>query len=158
LPIADHPIRAAAPADVDALVRLHLDTVGVAYRDFFPPEAIAPDPEILAGLWRRDLEEAHDVLVATEDDEVIGSVVARRSAELARLHVHPTRWRRGVGRRLHDAAVEVLRAAGHDQIGLWVIEANAPARSLYESAGWCLVPDQQLVELGITEVRYTMSA
>jgi GNAT superfamily N-acetyltransferase len=156
LPRSRIPIRSATAVDVDALVRLHLDTVGVAYRGFFPPEATAPDPDVLAGLWRRDLDHAHDVLVASDDSAVVGSVVARAGGELARLHVHPTRWRSGLGRRLHDAAVEVLRAAGHRELGLWVIEGNAAARSLYESAGWRLVPGEELVELGVTEVRYRL--
>ena len=138
-------------------MRLHLDTVLIAYRDYFPPHALQPDPNVLAGLWSREREDAHDVLVAIDGDDIVGSVVARAVGELARLHVHPSRWRQGLGRRLHDVAVDRLRAAGHQEIGLWVIEANVPARSLYESAGWELVPDQQLVELGITEVRYRMT-
>jgi GNAT superfamily N-acetyltransferase len=150
-------LRSASRDDVEALVALHLDTVGVAYRDFFPPEAIKPSADVLRALWLHDLDEADDVIVAIDDDAIIGSVVARAGGDVARLHVHPTRWREGIGRRLHDAAVAALRSAGHHEIGLWVIDRNAPARSLYEKAGWRLDPTQELVELDVIEVRYVLT-
>lgn len=143
--------------DVDDLVCLHLDTVSVAYRGFFPPAATKPPGYVLHSLWLRDLEDAHDVIVAADDDAIVGSVVARAGGEVARLHVHPTRWREGIGRRLHDAALTSLRTAGYDEIGLWVIDRNAPARALYEKAGWRIDPTQQQVELGVIEVRYAMT-
>jgi GNAT superfamily N-acetyltransferase len=127
-----------------------------AYRDYFPPEATKPDPEVLRGLWAHDIEGAHGVIVAVDERSVIGSVVARVGGSVARLHVHPTRWRQGVGRRLHDAAVDVLRRTGYGELNLWVIDRNAPARAMYEQAGWRLDPSQQLVELDVIEVRYTL--
>ena len=149
--------RATATAiDVDALVRLHLDTVLVAYRRYFPPDAPPPDADVLRRLWAHDVATAHAVLVAEEEGRVVGSVVARANGDLARLHVHPARWRRGTGRRLHDAAVDVLRAGGAGRAGLWVIAANRPARALYEGAGWQLDPSAVLTELGVTEVRYVL--
>lgn len=72
--------------------------------DFFPPEATKPDQSMLTNLWRQDLETAYAVVIATADEAVVGSAIARTSGDLARLHVHPTRWRMGTGRRLHDAS------------------------------------------------------
>ncbi len=149
-------IRRATRDDLDDLVAPHLDTVLVAYRGFFPPEAPEPDPAALAERWRHDLESAHAVFVATEGDSVVGSAVARRGGDLARLHVLPTRWRKGLGRRLHDAAVAELRAAGYRHAGVWVIDRNTPARSLYESLGWRLDPNQTLEDLDVVEVRYVL--
>ena len=150
-------LRSATSSDVDDLVQLHLDTVGVAYRDFFPVHAIRPSAEVLSVLWQRDLEAAHDVIVAVDESTMVGSAVARTGGDLARLHVHPTRWREGIGGRLHDAAIEVLRSAGYSECGVWVIDRNTAARSLYERAGWRVVPHQELVELGVTEVRYALT-
>lgn len=149
-------IRPATLDDLEDLVTLHLETVLVAYRDFFPSDADKPEAVGLADLWRRDLDTAHAVLVATEDRQVIGSVIARIGGDLARLHVHPSRWRTGIGRTLHNAAVANLRAAGYPQAGLWVIDKNQPARSLYESLGWRLDPTQTLAELDVVEVRYVL--
>lgn len=149
-------IRRAAPDDVAALVALHLDTVLVAYRDWLPRDAPTPDREVLARLWSTDLAEAHAVHVAERDGSIVGSVVARANGDLARLHVHPDHWGAGIGQALHDVAVEALRATGNDRAELWVIEANARARSLYERNGWQVDPARVLDHLGVREVRYVL--
>jgi GNAT superfamily N-acetyltransferase len=149
-------LRSATHQDVDALAQLHLDTVSVAYRDFFPPEATMPTLDALGDLWSRDLDDAHAVVVAVERGAIVGSVVARVGGKVARLHVHPSRWRQGIGRRLHDTAVDALGRAGYEQISLWVIDRNVPARAMYERAGWRLDESEQLVDLGVVEVRYTL--
>jgi ribosomal protein S18 acetylase RimI-like enzyme len=43
---------------------------------------------------------------------------------------------RGVGWRLMDVAESAMRAHGFDRAVLWVLEANARARSFYERRGW----------------------
>lgn len=147
-------IRRAVHDDVDPLARLHLDTVLFAYRDWFPPEALAPDVRVLTDLWANDVAGAHAVFVADERGVIVGSAVARASGDLARVHVHPSRWGEGIGQQLHDAAVDALRTAGHSTAGLWVIAANERARSLYERNGWELDPERTLKEVGVIEVRY----
>ena len=137
-------------------MRLHLDTVLVAYRDWFPPDASEPDRAELVDSWSEDVATAHAVFVAERDGALIGSAVARANGDLARLHVHPSRWGDGIGAALHDAAVDALRAAGHARAELWVIEANARARSLYERKGWVLDPARVLDYLGVREVRYVL--
>ena len=149
-------IRRATVDDVDALVTLHLDTVLFAYRDWFPPDAGEPDRDELLQLWSDDVEQAHAVHVVEVDGAIVGSVVARANGDLARLHVHPDHWGTGIGQALHDAAVGALRAGGHDRAELWVIEANARARSLYERNGWQVDPDRSLDYLGVREVRYVL--
>jgi GNAT superfamily N-acetyltransferase len=146
-------IRAATIEDVEALVTLHLDTVLVAYRDWFPTDAAPPDRDALVDRWTEDVAGA---FVAVDGALIVGSVVARAHGELARLHVHPARWGERIGAALHDVAVDALRDAGHERAGLWVIEENARARSLYERRGWVLDPTQEIVELGVREVRYVL--
>lgn len=135
---------------------LHLDTVLVAYRDWFPRDAPKPDREVLARLWATDVAEAHAVHVADIDGAIVGSVVARANGDLARLHVQPSRWGCGIGQALHDVAVDALRAAGHCRAELWVIEANQRARALYERNGWVVDPARVLEELGVREVGYLL--
>ncbi len=53
-------------------------------------------------------------LVACLDGVVVGMAVVKGN-EVARLYVHPACHRRGIGRALFDAAVEVIRAAGHTE-------------------------------------------
>jgi len=52
------------------------------------------------------------------------------------LYVRPESWGTGIAARLHDEAVEVLRAAGVERARLWVLEANVRARRFYERRGW----------------------
>jgi GNAT superfamily N-acetyltransferase len=143
-------LRRATLDDVDALAHLHHATVSVAYREWFPPPA--PAVEVLRPLWEADLRDAHAVLAWGD----VGSVVARANGDLARLHVHPSRWGEGIGRRLHDAAVAELRERGHQRAGLWVIERNERARALYERSGWTVVDGEVFEELGVREVRYVL--
>jgi GNAT superfamily N-acetyltransferase len=129
--------------------------VAFAYREWFPPPA--PSVDVLAPLWARDVQDADAVIVAADGAVVVGSAVARAGGDLARVHVHPSRWGEGIAQRLHAAAVDALRDAGHVEARLWVIERNARARALYERNGWVLVPDECIEELGVVEVRYRLA-
>ena len=64
---------------------------------------------------------------------------------LERLYTHPNAWGRGVGSRLHDEAVELIRGLGSSRCSLWVLEANERARSFYETRGWRLNGDTRVV-------------
>jgi hypothetical protein len=55
---------------------------------------------------------------------------------------------------LHDSVLEHLRAVGDGVVALWVLEANARARSMYERWGWRPTPDRQTVYPGVDELRY----
>jgi GNAT superfamily N-acetyltransferase len=54
--------------------------------------------------------------------------------EISHLFVHPDHQRKGVGARLLDHAIETYGPPLH----LWVFEANARARALYESRGFIM--------------------
>ena len=59
-----------------------------------------------------------------------------RVAEVHGLYVHPTHWRRGVGRRLLQAAIEALAADGFDTATLWTLADSEESRAFYEAVGW----------------------
>jgi GNAT superfamily N-acetyltransferase len=144
-------LRRAGVDDIGALAALHHATVSFAYREWFPPPP--PSVEELTPLWEEDVAAAYAVFMV--DD--VASVVARRDGTLGRLHVHPSRWGEGLGGLLHDAAVAELRSHGHARAGLWVIEANARARRLYERRGWVFDSSCEPIEyLGVHEVRYSL--
>ena len=60
---------------------------------------------------------------------------------LDRFYVHPDHQGRGIGRQLYR---RVLAAARGPALNLWVLEANASTRGIYESWGWELVPGRTL--------------
>jgi GNAT superfamily N-acetyltransferase len=56
--------------------------------------------------------------------------------DLYALYLHPDVWRRGVGSRLHAAALDGLRSAGFTHSGLWVLATNERALRFYIHLGW----------------------
>lgn len=63
-------------------------------------------------------------------------------AELLRLAVRRSERRRGLGRRLLDAGLEELARRGIRRCFLEVRRHNAPARGLYEAAGFLVVGER----------------
>ncbi len=102
-----------------------------------------------AGLerWRRALHERSPgtvLLVVEEAGRLLGTAGAgpnrgeERVGELSSLYVDPQQWGRGLGRRLHDAALEHLGREGWSEAILWVLEDNIGAQRFYERLGWRL--------------------
>jgi GNAT superfamily N-acetyltransferase len=78
-------------------------------------------------------------------------------AELRAIYLEPRHWSRGIGRLLHDEAMDTLRDAGCRHAMLWVLSTNVRARRFYERAGWS--PDgaakvDQIRGVTLDEVRY----
>ncbi|WP_245776042.1 GNAT family N-acetyltransferase [Saccharopolyspora flava] len=68
-----------------------------------------------------------------------GTSRALQIAPVRSLYLDPAQWGRGLGRRLHDEALIVLRRDGYRRAVVWVLVGNVRARRFYERAGW--VPD-----------------
>jgi GNAT superfamily N-acetyltransferase len=77
------------------------------------------------------------VYLAEEDGTAIGSVSVGRGL-LRTLYVLPPWWSKGIGSRLHDHALDRLRALGAREARLWTLDENHPARGFYERRGWML--------------------
>jgi putative acetyltransferase len=99
---------------------------------------ILEDPE------RHVLSAGGQVLFAVESGEVLGAcAVIRHSAaiwELAKLAVAPEARRRGLGRRLSEAAIELARRSGATEVVLCSNSALIHAIKLYESMGFRHTP------------------
>ena len=57
-------------------------------------------------------------------------------AEMPTLYVHPSSWRKGIGRRLCDEVVSRATDLGYRKLTLWTLEANRGARLFYASLGF----------------------
>jgi len=80
-----------------------------------------------------------DALLLADDpsDGVVGfTAVHVQEGELYLLFVHPDHAGRGLGRRLLEAAHDLMRAAGRGSSFLFTEERNARARQVYEAAGY----------------------
>ena len=122
-------LRAARPADVDEVLRLWETAAENTDR-------AADHRDAVVALLDRD---PGALILAVEDREVIGSVIAGWDgwrAHLYRLAVRPDRRRRGVARALLDAAHERLAQLGATRLDAMVLEANSDGRQLWHRAGY----------------------
>jgi GNAT superfamily N-acetyltransferase len=144
-------IREAVAADADDIGRVRHAAWQVAYSGLMPADYLAGlsvDGFVLSA--RRMLADRGArrmaVLVAEvggvvsgfasvgpsrDEDEPEGSV-----GELYAIYVDPAMWRRGVGARLQEAALQRLRGAGYREATLWVLATNSASRAFYEHTGW----------------------
>ena len=93
--------------------------------------------------------------VAVEDDAWLGMALARDDAGTAVLNamwVAPEGRGRGAARALCDACAGWAREHGFDVLEVGVFPDNAPARRMYEAAGF--TPDRE--EDGILILRRTL--
>lgn len=96
--------------------------------------------------WERALADpAIEVYVAEAGGEPAGSVSVG-DGFLRTLYVLPAHQGSGLGSRLHDHALERLRALGHAEAKLWTLEGNEGARRFYERRGWTLNGETRVVE------------
>jgi GNAT superfamily N-acetyltransferase len=83
-----------------------------------------------------------------------------RVGEIGAIYLLPSAWGKGIGRRLMDATLACLAAAGFVQVTLWVLDSNVRARRFYEAGGWSADGGQKLDAsrgFPITQVRYRRS-
>ena len=161
-------VRLAKRSEGAVLARLHLDTAIAGYGHIFPSEAPPPTIDDVVAQWEDwlgpDWERGRRAFVAEDEGRVVGVVLAGpdpvqpERGHLARLYVAVDRWGEGIGRALYDVAVARLRESGHPDATLWVLEANARARSWYERLGWVATGERKTVfaPSGIDDLRYSL--
>lgn len=144
-------VRPGRAEDAAALAAIHGRAWLHAYEPFLPYDQLTRyEPEDRLRTWTEVLAGSmgHDVLVATTTDGVARGFATFGPArdaeyveppipgELSTLYVDPPAQGAGVGRLLHDAALDGLRAAGFADAVVWVYEANEHALLFYAAAGW----------------------
>jgi ribosomal-protein-alanine N-acetyltransferase len=121
-------LRPARASDVDALVTIE--------------RAAFPDPWDARSFRSVINAPAGRVTVAERAGDVVGYAVvllAADEAELANLAVAAEARGQGVGRRLLHAVRSAAAAEGAEVMYLEVRESNAPARALYDGAGFTVI-------------------
>jgi GNAT superfamily N-acetyltransferase len=172
--------RRAGLSDLDAL--LHHVAVGFdSYVSFAPPGWQPPLDVHARRDWEADVlaDPATWALVALADGAPVGHVVfipaRNRSAEdpraarqtrpliaglahLWQLFVLPDWWGRGVAARLHDAAIDEMRAQGYVSARLFTPSQHARARRFYERRGWTAADEafNEDLALPLTEYRLVL--
>jgi ribosomal protein S18 acetylase RimI-like enzyme len=120
---------------------------------------VSPNPDYLARVADVPARARHAVILgAVEGGRVLGSVTVELEdripgghprpplepgqAHVRMLGVHPEARRRGIGRSLMVAAIELARRAGKDRITLETTASMRAAQQLYEAMGFRRGPDQ----------------
>jgi len=135
-------VRAAAPADADAVRTVAEETWWATYGDILEPEDIrqhlaayyAPD-----ALRRRITGREAEWLVGELTGECVGYcsvLIAGREAELVTLYVLPGSQRRGVGRALLERVVDLASEKGAAAVRVGYAVDNERAARFYASAGF----------------------
>jgi ribosomal protein S18 acetylase RimI-like enzyme len=153
-------IRDSAAADHDAVVALSLRAWEPVFASIEAVLGVELNTLLHGEDWRdhqarsvRDTltDPANDSWVADVGGSLAGFAVARtadpdrRIGEIAMIAVDPAQQRQGVGRALTEHATSWLREAGMRVavIGTGGDPGHAPARQLYERAGYRLLPAAQ---------------
>lgn len=153
MPTADASVRAAAVNDAPAVGQVQALVWQEAYDGIVPPRVHAAfDPQAFAAAWRDSLrtppEGVHRLLVACSADQVVGFVAigpsqdpdaGQTTGEMTALGVHPQHRRHGHGSRLVNAAVDILRDAGAEDVAAWCLVEHEGVRAFLTGSG--LEPD-----------------
>jgi putative acetyltransferase len=114
--------------DEDAAIALWLETWQQAYPDIDFTARIAWWRE----RWRRELVPNADIVVAEQDNALVGFVTIDRKGYLDQLVVGPDRW----GSELGNALVDEAKRLSPDYISLLVNTDNSRAIRFYERNGF----------------------
>ncbi|WP_067683286.1 GNAT family N-acetyltransferase [Nocardia miyunensis] len=150
-------IQLCTPADLPEVLDITLEVFGPFYEQTFRSMVTPEVFEHQHGSWAEDYrrmvpgllsdEQGKHVVLAREGSEIAGYLawhtdIDRRHGEIDILCVRE-QWRgKGFGRALCAWAIEPMRSEGAEvvQIGTGGDDFHAPARHLYESLGFSLVP------------------
>jgi len=107
---------------------------------------------IVAGYLDKHDPDREHAWIAELNGERVGAVFCVRkdetTAKLRLLHVEPSARGAGVGSVLVDECVRFAKAAGYREMELWTVSLLAPARRIYQRAGFTLVEEDTAQRFG----------
>lgn len=160
------------PADVDdaaAIARVHVLSWRSTYKELLPAEFLESLTEgAYTDRWRRFMSEGSSRVYVVQEGDDRASVVGFASGgheragetgytgELYAIYLIESSQRRGYGRELVRAVAGGLRALGLEDMIVWVLRDNLPARDFYEGLGGVYVRAQPITIGSVTleEVSY----
>lgn len=160
-------IRRAEPEDASVVGHIHVESWNVAYRGIMPDAFIAQtDLAYRTGFWAKRIADPTWPVFILEDE---GEPVAfcqmipspdpdddpQRVGHITSLHALPHRRGKGYGTALVDRVRAEFSRRGFQELTLWVLKENWPARKFYEKCGFTLDDATRTYpKTGVPEVRY----
>jgi GNAT superfamily N-acetyltransferase len=163
--------RDAVVDDSLALARVWVAAWQAAYSGLMPAEYLdGLNADAARSRFEQGLRANPPVLVLELDGDILGFSAYGASrdpdarpatGEVFAINLHPSCWRRGLGRELIGETLQRLDGLGFSEATLWVLHENARARQFYEALGWRLdggeKHDDKLTGFALHEVRYRRS-
>lgn len=154
-------VRAARAADADRIGVIQVAAWRRARAAALGAAADRLDPTAFAAAWRVSLaappSSAHRVLVAVQDDDVVGFAATAPSsgdvAEVLALEVHPDATRAGHGSRLLAACADLAREDGARTLRTWVLEDDGARAGFLAGAGLDRDGTSRLLDVDGRDVR-----
>jgi putative acetyltransferase len=147
-------VREAFIGDYAAIGRLYFETVRtVNRRDYGHAQVTAWAPSIQSSRTWRERLRGQLVLVATEQQRLVGFIAMEVDGHLDLLYVHKDRQRRGIATQLLDRAIA---AARRRKLSRLVTEASVTARPFFECHGFIVRSAEDVRRGGVVLRRYRM--
>jgi len=145
-------VRPATVDDAQEMARVHVASWRSTYQKMLPVDFLDSLSEAgYAERWTHFIDEGSSrAYVVEHDGELVGFASGGReragetdySGELYAIYVLDAFQRHGYGRELLRAVVTGLRDMGFDDMIIWVLKDNQPARRFYERLGGVYVRTQ----------------
>ena len=163
-------IRPAEPKDAYEIAVVHVKTWQHAYKGQLPDDYLASlSIEQRAEMWTNILakqEKNSHCLVAENEGVIVAwcsvgknrdSDMADNTGELWGIYVLPEYNARGIGSKLMQKGLSLLKEEGFAKATLWVLSTNEKSKAWYESRGWKCeggIKTESRFGLELNEVRY----
>lgn len=154
-------VRVAQAVDAEAIAGVQSSAWSQRFAASMPPGEV-PGAEAIVDQWREVLAQSADdprtglVLVATEDEHVVGVLAAGPSSdadtgteecEITELAIHPDAVGAGHGSRLLTAWADLSAPAGVSAGRMWLTSADVELRGLLSAAGFVADGAQSTLDL-----------
>jgi len=163
-------IRRALPENAFDYAVNHIACWRAAYNGILSDEYLdSMDVEKMAEINQRILGEPglYKCYYVEHNGKMIGRLVINKSrdedkvdaGEIAAMYLLGEYWGKGYGREMMDFSLSELKRMGHNEVILWVLEANNRARLFYEKCGFTFDGTRKEISIDTlhTHMRYARS-
>jgi GNAT superfamily N-acetyltransferase len=154
-------VRKATGRDGPEISAAYLESWRAGYQGLLPDDELQTQARARREKnWTLTMEQSDRVVLVAEDGngKLIGvaecehAPIDGRLPWLQMLYVIPSAWGSGAGTALLHAALEEVRAAGHDSAWLEVVKEQTRARRFYEREGFALDPAMPIGSNGLFDL------
>lgn len=163
-------IRNATPQDAKGIAVIHVKTWQCAYKDQISDVYLnSLDIEQRTEGWKKELENPYKgsyYLVAEMDNQIVGwctgginrdEDASKETGEVYAIYMHPNFIGKGIGSKLMERMIALLKKDGYKNATLWVLNTNTKTKEWYKKNGWTeegKIKTDKRPNLELHEVRY----